>query len=169
MAKASGIVLYVEDEESDRFLMRRAFVKEGLEAVLQMVSDGRLAVDYLSGEGAYADREAHPAAGVVLLDLNLPEIHGFDVLKWIRGHPLHSALPVVVFTSSQKEEDRAQAKLLGADEFLLKPNSPTGFRDVARGLCERWLNDGGVGNRNVTGVGCPDAEAVAMQAGGEPV
>jgi len=96
MTKGNGIVLYVEDEEGDRFLMRMGFGKEGLEAALRTVNDGRLAVEYLSGAAAYADRETHPLPTVVLLDLKRPEIHGFDVLKWIRAHPLHSTLPVVV-------------------------------------------------------------------------
>src|SRR5215831_192587 len=95
MAKVSGTVLYVEDEETDRFLMGWAFAREKLKAALRMVKDGRLAVSYLSGTGAYADRRAHPMPMVVLLDLNLPELHGFDVLKWIRAHAVHSRLPVV--------------------------------------------------------------------------
>jgi CheY-like chemotaxis protein len=141
MSGTNGIVLYVEDEESDRFLMRTAFERQGLAAALQMVNDGKMAVDYLSGSGAYADRQAHPTPGVVLLDLNLPEIHGFEVLKWIRAHPLHSTLPVVVFTSSRRDEDRARAKLLGANELLLKPSTPTGFQGVAKMLYDRWLSD----------------------------
>jgi two-component system, chemotaxis family, chemotaxis protein CheY len=77
---------------------------------------------------------------VVLLDLNLPEIHGFDVLKWIRAHPLYSGMPVAVFTSSERGEDRARAMTLGANEFLLKPNSAKGFQTVARRLCGEFLS-----------------------------
>ena len=137
--KAKGTVLYVEDEEGDRLLMQMSFAKEGLTSALQMVNDGAQALQYISGTGAYADRQAHPLPSVVLLDLNLPEVLGFDVLKWIRAHPLHKALPVVVFTSSQRQEDRVRALELGANEFLLKPNSPGGFREVARKLDEVWL------------------------------
>jgi CheY-like chemotaxis protein len=75
----------------------------------------------------------------VLLDLNLPEVHGFDVLKWIRAHPIHTSLPVVVFTSSEREEDQARAKLLGASDFIKKPDASAGFREVARRLKEKWL------------------------------
>ncbi len=134
----TGIVLYVEDEDGDRFLMERAFAREGLGEALRIVNDGRLAVEYLSGGGL----EPHPKPSVVLLDLNLPEIHRFDVLKWIRAHPLHSELPVVVFTSSEREEDRARAELLGANEFLQKPNSVGGFEGVARRLSEQYLGGG---------------------------
>jgi CheY-like chemotaxis protein len=115
--------------------MRTAFAREGLGDALQTVNDGRLAVEYLSG----GDLDEQPKPCVVLLDLNLPEMHGFDVLKWIRAHPLHSELPVVVFTSSERAEDRAQAKLLGANDFLQKPNSVAGFQGVARMLSERYL------------------------------
>jgi CheY-like chemotaxis protein len=139
VAKASVTVLYVEDEESDRLLMGLAFAKEGLEWALRTVNDGKTAQDYLSGKEAYADREKHPLPAVVLLDLNLPEVQGFDVLKWIREHPEHSKLPVVVFTSSEREEDRERARLLGATDFGQKPGSPARFQDVAKRLNEGWL------------------------------
>jgi CheY-like chemotaxis protein len=133
------IVLYVEDEETDRFLVERAFMKEGLGSALQMVNHGRAAIDYLSGNGPYARREKYPFPGVVLLDLNLPEVPGFEVLKWIRAHPDYSALPVVVFTSSARDEDRERARALGANEFLQKPGDPALFQAVARSLNEQWL------------------------------
>jgi CheY-like chemotaxis protein len=139
MLKINRVMLYVEDEEGDRLLMQMGFTNEGIQASLRLVNNGKLAVDYLTGAGEYGDRQAYPLPAVVLLDLNLPEIHGFDVLKWIRAHPLHSRMPVVVFTSSQRDDDRARAKLLGANDFLLKPNSANGFRQVARILNQRWL------------------------------
>ena len=73
------------------------------------------------GAGPFAERENYPLPGVVLLDLNLPEVHGFEVLKWIRAHPSLRELPVVVFTSSARNEDRDRARLLGANEFMRKP------------------------------------------------
>ena len=141
MASGNTIVLYVEDEESDRMLMRRAFQKAGLEPALRMVSHGQAAIDYLSGAGVYAERGEYPLPGVVLLDLNLPEVHGFEVLKWIRAQPVHSGLRVVVFTSSAREEDRHRAELLGANDFLQKPGMPGGFQEVARRLSEAWLGE----------------------------
>jgi CheY-like chemotaxis protein len=139
MSSVPWVVLYVEDEENDRFLVERAFVKEGLGSVLRMVAHGQGAIDYLSGAGVYADREEYPLPGVVLLDLNLPEVHGFDVLKWIRAHPHHRNLPVVVFTSSARDEDREQAQALGANEFVQKPGLASLFQEVARRLSKQWL------------------------------
>ncbi len=139
MANGKSIVLYVEDEENDRILMEFAFQKAGLEASLRMVEHGQAAIDYLSGAGVYGEREKYPLPAVVLLDLNLPEVHGFDVLKWIRAQPVHSGLPVVVFTSSAREEDQHRAELLGASEYAQKPMMPGGFEEVARKLGEKWL------------------------------
>ncbi len=120
-------------------LMQYGFRKAGLEPALRVVNDGQAALDYLSGAGAYGERARYPLPAVVLLDLNLPEVHGFEVLKWIRAQPAHSGLPVVVFTSSAREEDRARALELGASEYLQKPVAPGGFQDVARKLNEERL------------------------------
>lgn len=132
-------LLYVEDEEADRFFVGRAFEIEGNLSALQTVPHGRAALEYLSGAGAFADRTRFPVPAVVLLDLNLPEVHGFEVLKRIRAHPPVSKLPVVVFSSSVREEDRMRAMLLGATEFLQKPTSPTVLREIIRSLIQRWL------------------------------
>ena len=135
-------MLYVEDEENDRFFMEMAFGREGLATSLHTVNDGQAAIDYLTGLGNYADREMHPLPALVLLDLNLPEVLGFEVLQWIRAHPTHRTLPVVIFSSSEREEDRARAGLLGANEFIKKPSSGLSFQELARKLKEQWLRSG---------------------------
>lgn len=129
-------VLYVEDEETDRFLVEHAFAREGFGSALRMVTHGQAAIDYLSGTGPFAERDRHPLPNLVLLDLNLPGLPGFDVLEWIRAHPAHATLPVVIFTSSGREEDRHRARLLGATDFLQKPASLSGFQQVARQLLQ---------------------------------
>jgi|tagenome__1003787_1003787.scaffolds.fasta_scaffold20715333_4 DNA-binding response OmpR family regulator len=142
MAKAISIVLYVEDEETDAILMEIAFTKEGLQGALRRVSSGQAAMDYISRIGSDTEREKYPSPAVVLLDLNLPEISGFDFLEWLRAHPVHSALPVVIFSSSGRTEDQARGHLLGANDYIIKPNSPRLFREVTRNLNERWLRPG---------------------------
>jgi CheY-like chemotaxis protein len=134
----SGTILYVEDEEDDALFMRMAFKKAGLGGVLRLVRDGREAINYLSGVSGYEDRENFPVPAVVLLDLNLPEVHGFEVLKWIRGQPDYAALPVVIFSSSAKPEDRVRSRELGANEFVEKPMSAVELREVVERLRERW-------------------------------
>jgi CheY-like chemotaxis protein len=126
-------VLYVEDEIDDVFFMERAFVKAGLEHSLRSVPDGRQAIAYLAGEQPFT-REKHPLPCAVLLDLNLPQVSGFDVLSWVRAHPELRTLPVVVFSSSGRREDRVRAEELGAIQYLLKPNSGLEFVSVAAEL-----------------------------------
>lgn len=146
MLNVPPVVLYVEDEESDAVLMEIAFKKEGLPEAFRTVGSGRAAMDYLAGAGTYADRGAYPVPQVVLLDLNLPEVHGFEVLEWIRTQPLYGQLPVVVFTSSVREDDEGKARALGANDFVSKPNSPARFREVVRKLREQWLSPGELAN-----------------------
>lgn len=140
-APKGGAVLYVEDEESDAYFMKRAFVGQGLESALQIVRDGRAAIDYLSGAEAYADRQQHPLPSVVLLDLNLPQVSGFEVLKWMRRHPDFSGTPVVVFSSSAREDDRVKALELGADTFVSKPSSGAKFGEIVEMLRKQWLGE----------------------------
>ncbi len=132
-------VLYVEDEESDVFFMRRAFRRAGMEQALKVAVDGQEAIDYLAGRGAFSDRLVYPLPAVVLLDLNLPTVSGFQVLRWLRAQPELEDLPAVVFSSSAREEDRAQARQLGANDYLEKPGSGLEFAGVLEELCRRWL------------------------------
>lgn len=138
-----GTVLYVEDEESDAVFMKKAFASKGLESALRWVGSGRAAIDYLSGAGMYRQRKEYPLPTVVVLDLNLPEVPGFEVLKWMRNHPDFAATPVVVFSSSTREHDRLKARELGATEFLGKPKSGSDFTEVVQQLKEKWLGISG--------------------------
>lgn len=132
-------VLYVEDEEDDVFFMRNAFSKLGVQDRFYAVQDGGRAILYLAGQEPYTDRERHPLPSFVLLDLNLPVRSGFEVLEWLRSQPQFKSLPVVIFSSSGRLEDRQRAEQLGATEYLLKPTSGSQFLDMARQLAETWL------------------------------
>ncbi len=131
--------MYVEDEETDIFFMQRAFAKEGLETALRTVKEGQEAINYLSGTGEFAERSRYPVPALVLLDLNLPAISGFEVLRWIRAHPVHKQMPVVVFSSSPRNEDRAKATGLGANDYVQKPRSGALWPAIVRLLKSRWL------------------------------
>lgn len=133
-------VLYVEDEEDDVFMMREAFRRLGVEACFYAVEDGQRAISWLTGEEPYADRERHPLPACVLLDLNLPIRSGFEVLAWLRGQPQFQALPVVVFSSSDRPEDIERARRLGATDYLVKPTSGLEFSATARKVFDTWLS-----------------------------
>jgi CheY-like chemotaxis protein len=140
MAKTT--VLYVEDEENDILFMKLAFKQVGLELVLQPVVDGQKAIAYLAGEGGYADRGRYPLPALILLDLNLPLISGFEVLEWLRKQPELAWVPVVIFSSSGRPEDREKAHELGANDYVLKPASGMQFSEIVRTFHQRWIASG---------------------------
>lgn len=133
-------MLYVEDEENDLFFMRLAIRDAWAEVSLQEVGNGRDAISYLSGEGLFIERMKYPLPQMVLLDLNLPVMSGFEVLKWIREHRSFDNLLVVIFSSSGRVEDRERARSLGADDYLIKPASGMDFRKIAQHLRAFWLS-----------------------------
>lgn len=132
-------VLYVEDEVDDVYFMRSAFEREGAQVDFQAAHDGARAIAYLAGEHPFDDRVRHPVPSFVLLDLNLPLRSGFEVLAWLRQRHEFRELPVVIFSSSGRAEDRARASELGATDYLLKPSSGMQFGLVARTVLERWV------------------------------
>ncbi len=132
-------VLYVEDEENDVFLMQLAFERAGRPAPLVVVSDGAEAVNYLSGNGHPGGARPDCLPCLVLLDLNLPMMSGFEVLCWIRSQPALKALPVVIFSSSGQPKDKERAQELGASDYLVKPLDMGRLDDTVRQLVERWL------------------------------
>jgi CheY-like chemotaxis protein len=114
-------LLLVEDNPDDIFLMSRALKKSGMELPIQIVTDGKQALEYLSGSGAYADRKQFPRPTWVFLDLKLPYLNGFEVLEWIRNDAANKDLHVVILTSSPEERDKETAQQLGAKAYLVKP------------------------------------------------
>src|SRR5689334_22237166 len=100
--------------------MRKSFEKAHLTNPVQIVRDGGEAVAYLSGEGKYANRAEYPLPVLVLLDLKMPGMDGFEVLSWIRQRDGIRGLPVVVLTSSNEIRDVNRAYALGANSFFVK-------------------------------------------------
>jgi CheY-like chemotaxis protein len=115
------IILLVEDDPNDVLLIQRAFQKAGLHNSLKVVRNGDQAIEYLSGENSYVDRERFPLPFLVLLDLKMPGTDGFEVLTWARNSPFLKRLLIVVLTSSNLQADVDKAYELGANSYLVKP------------------------------------------------
>jgi CheY-like chemotaxis protein len=133
-------ILLVEDNQSDVFLVERAFQKAKVPHLLQVVEDGEQAVAYLSGAGPYSDRSRFPLPVFVLLDLKLPRQSGFEVLEWLRRQPAIRRLPVVVLTSSNHIEDIDRAYDSGANSYLVKVADPIAVAELARAIEQYWVN-----------------------------
>src|SRR5947207_13623222 len=104
MARSQTILL-VEDDPNDALLVRMAFQKSFPGVPIKIARNGLEAIDYLKGKGPFADRKEHPLPDLLLLDLKMPLMDGFEFLQWLRDEPGLKRLPVIVLTSSLHETD----------------------------------------------------------------
>jgi CheY-like chemotaxis protein len=132
MIAINRAILLAEDDENDVFFMRRALQKAQIELPLHVVPNGQEALDYLSGTGKYGDRDHYPLPSLVLLDLKMPFLDGFDVLTWIQSQWPLKEIPVVVLTSSSEERDRKKAQDLGAKAYFVKPPTIEMIQEMMR-------------------------------------
>jgi len=137
-------VLAAEDEESDVFLLNMAFKQAGVPNPLTVVRDGEEAIAYLNGDAPYNDRSRHPLPGLLLLDLNMPRLNGFDVLSWLASHPDLKNLPAVVLSSSAQDSDIAKARTLGAVDYRVKPTGLNNLITLLQEIVPRWLKSAGL-------------------------
>lgn len=132
------VVLAADDEESDRLLLSRAFKLFPAAVTLRMVKDGAEAVSYLTGEGRYADRNEFPLPTIILLDIKMPKMSGFDVLDWIKQNPRYSVVPTIVWSSSDLARDVKLAYELGANAYLQKPGGLREIQDLLELTLRFW-------------------------------
>lgn len=132
-------LLLVEDDPNDLLLIQRAFAKARLVNPVRIVRDGEEAINYLAGNGEFADRGRCPLPSLILLDLKLPKKSGLDVLEWMRGRPSLRRIPVIVLTSSRESEDIRKAYELGANSYLVKPLGFDNLLEVIQALRMYWV------------------------------
>ena len=132
-------ILLVEDNADDVLFLERAFRTSTIDTSLRVVTDGAAAIDYLMGQGEYADRSAHPLPALMLLDVNLPAASGFVVLRWLREQPGLRRLPVVMLSSSSQDADVTLAYDLGVNSYIVKPSGLKQVADVAKQIEAYWL------------------------------
>lgn len=132
-------ILLVEDNEDDVTLTLRAFNKINVKNKIVIAGDGEEAIDYLFCRGKFEGRDINDLPSVVLLDLKLPKVNGFEVLKAIRKNDNTKYLPVVILTSSKEEQDVVNAYSLGTNSYLRKPVDFEKFSEAVKILGEFWL------------------------------
>ena len=130
----------MEDDPYDALFVETEFEKAHVKTGLQIVRDGVEAMHYVGGQGEYADRQKYPLPDVILLDLKMPRMDGFEFLAWLRSRSTepHRFIPVVVMSSSPLPEDVERAYTLGANSYLIKPVNWEDFRDRIRALGVYW-------------------------------
>lgn len=133
-------ILHVEDDPNDALLFQHACHKADVGFDLRSVNDGDQAMAYLRGVESFCDREKHPFPQLILLDLKMPRLSGFDVLAWLRKEEPFKNVPVIILTSSNHESDIKRAYELGANSYLVKPVGFDALVEVARTIYSYWLH-----------------------------
>jgi len=135
----TATILLAEDSEDDAFFCRRALEKAGVAHTLVHVFDGEECIKYLAGQEPFADRTKFPFPNVLLLDLKMPIVSGFEVLEWIQAHPECKTLPVIILTGSELGRDKDNAAKLGASEYHCKPIACDELIAIMKAINGRWL------------------------------
>ena len=138
-AASLPLILLADDDENDVLFMRIALEEAAIRNPLFVVNDGQETIEYLAGEGPYADRNRHPLPQLLILDLNMPRMSGFDVLTWLQHRAKFNELPIVVLSSSSLENDIRKAKQLGAHDYRVKPPHLENLVALVHDLHARWL------------------------------
>ena len=140
MANGRPTLLIVEDSEDDIFFVQRIFQQIGARCDLQFARDGIEAIDYLSGKGRFSDRGAYPLPTVILMDLKMPRMNGFEVLEWMQKQPEIKLIPTVVVTSSTLQEDVTRAYRLGANAVMNKPVDKDSLTQMLKTFHVYWTD-----------------------------
>jgi CheY-like chemotaxis protein len=132
-------ILLAEDDADDRLLVKEALAEGRVVNDLRFVEDGEELLDYLRRRGRYADPEASPRPGLVLLDLNMPRKDGREALREIKSDPDLKRIPVVVMTTSKAEEDVLRSYDLGANSYITKPVTFDRLVELMKVLGRYWI------------------------------
>ncbi|MCK9206240.1 MAG: response regulator [Salinivirgaceae bacterium] len=133
-------ILLVEDNHMDVILTLDAFKEARLKNTIHVARNGQEALDYLFGKDKYANRDEFPIPALILLDLKMPKIDGFEVLRQVKSTEKLKRIPIVILTSSKEEGDRALSYDIGANSYLLKPVSFEGFTEVVKKIDDYWFS-----------------------------
>lgn len=132
-------MLLAEDNPADADLILASLTKDGFAGAIQVVRDGVETLDFAFCRGEYADRARNLSLRVIVLDVKLPKIDGFEVLRELKADPRTRSIPVVMLTSSNIDSDVAHAYELGANSYVQKPVDFEQFRRTVRALGAYWM------------------------------
>jgi CheY-like chemotaxis protein len=139
MSGAAVKVLLADDDPDDRQLIREAFMDNRLPNELHCVENGEELMDYLHHRGRYKSSHDAPLPGVILLDLNMPRKDGREALKEIKADPELRWIPTVVLTTSKAEEDILRSYDMGANSYMVKPDSFESLLELIKVFSEYWF------------------------------
>jgi CheY-like chemotaxis protein len=130
----SATILFAEDSDDEMLIIESAFKQAGWSGPLMRAANGKEAIAYIDGAGKYADRKKFPYPTILMLDLWMPTVNGFEVLKWIRSNPKHRRMLVFVLTSEKSNQMVRETYDQGANSLLLKPTNLDEMVELAETL-----------------------------------
>lgn len=136
---SSRVILLVEDNHDDEALMLFALQQNQIANPVVIARTGVQALDYLFGKGTYSGRDSRLTPQLILLDLQLPQLNGLEVLQQIRSHQHTQFTPVVILTTSIAEQDLQASYCLHANSYIQKPVDFAKFTDIVGNLALYWL------------------------------
>jgi two-component system response regulator len=136
---AEGNVLLVDDNQADVKLTLKAFRILNSERQVSVVRDGEEALELLFGTGRYSSKPGASRLRLILLDLKLPKVNGFEVLKALKTDPKTQSIPVVMLTSSNQAQDVHECYGLGANSYIQKPVDYDEFCEAIQQIERYWL------------------------------
>jgi len=131
-------ILLLEDDPHDVFFIQRAMEQASVAHTLQAVANGEEGIAYLRGDGPYSDRMKYPVPNIILTDIKMPRMDGFEFLHWLRHHPEWSVIPTIVLSSSSIDSDVRRAYEAGANAYLRKPSSQAELAEIIRITSKYW-------------------------------
>jgi len=137
---ARHAILLIEDSENDALLMQRALRKSAITDCVHIAQDGKEAIEYLKGVGQFSNRQEFPLPQLILLDLQMPEMHGLKALEWIRAQPEFRSTVVIVLSSSRLAGDIQLAYKLGSNSYLVKPPTLDMLYQTVAAISQYWLS-----------------------------
>ena len=131
-------ILVVDDDPADQEMIALAFKRAGVESPIVAVDDGQEALDYLQAQGRFRSRSHEDLPTVIILDLDMPRMDGFEFLRQVKAHPDFTSIPVVVLTTSEFDKDLSQSYTLGANSCIAKPGDFEQLVEIARAVGTYW-------------------------------
>jgi|SRR3974390_324893 CheY-like chemotaxis protein len=131
-------ILVAEDDLNDAFFLERAFAHAGINVPARFVKTGREAIDYLQGNPPFDQRGRNPLPTLLVLDLKMPVVNGFEVLEWVRRDAKLHQIPVVVLSGSENPHDVNLAYAMGANAYLAKPHRAADLCKLIKPVLQKY-------------------------------
>jgi CheY-like chemotaxis protein len=131
-------ILLAEDRRDDVDLLKFAFKRARITNPLVVVDNGQQAIDYISGHGVYSDRANYPLPELILLDLRMPHVNGFEFMEWLRSQPQAQTIPVVAVADFSAGSDKIKARQAGAWACVSKPVNLEAFTESMAQVIAAW-------------------------------